>query len=262
MDNGSVALTQLYERMVRGEIRIEFDKIGFFNFGYWKGVEDSVEIAQINLIETLVAFFSRTEGTVLDVACGKGASTKFLTKYFEPENITGINISEVQLQVCRAVAPECNFQLMNATKLEFADSSFDNVLCIEAAQHFMTRDKFLLEAYRVLKPGGRLAIHDWVFHNPDRVDTPDPEIWPKENYLPDLKTYKSNLSKIGFSHVRVDDITEFSLFPAIRSVVRKFERDVTRTKNYKALECLMKDLDDNSPGNSRNSSWCMAYAIK
>src|SRR5258708_7877304 len=124
----------------------DFDKIGFFNLGYWKDVEDSVEIAQINLIETLVSSFNTGEANVLDVACGKGASSKFLTKYFDPAAVTGINISERQLQICRAIAPRCNFKLMDATKLEFSDASFDNVLCIEAAQHFMTRHRFLEQA--------------------------------------------------------------------------------------------------------------------
>src|SRR5690349_15026282 len=117
-----------------------FDTIGFLNRGYWKGGEDSAEIAQLNLIETLASFLSKG-GNVLDVACGKGASAKFLTKYFTPAGISGINISENQLRICKAVAPECSFHLMDATELSFSDSSFDNVICIEAATHFLTRQK-------------------------------------------------------------------------------------------------------------------------
>lgn len=262
MDKGAAALHQFYGQFTRGEIRSDFDKIGFLNIGYWKGVEDSVEVAQINLIETLVGFFSKIEGTVLDVACGKGASTKFLTKYFEPNCITGINISEAQLQICRAVAPECNFKLMNATKLDFADASFDNVLCMEAAQHFRTRSRFLEEAYRVLTPGGRLAMHDIVLRNPDRGDAPSAEIWPKENYMPNLDSYRNDLSRVGFKHVRVDDITEFSQIAATKFLVRKLERELDKRPNYKLLEETMSAANGNSPWMPDNCSWCMAFAIK
>src|SRR5579859_8059393 len=139
------------------------NKLGFLNVGYWKGVEDSVELAQINLIETLAQFFVRRDGNLLDVACGMGASTRFMTKYFEPRLITGINIIPRQLEVCRVNAPECQFAQMDAADLKFGDESFDNILCIEAAFHFLTRRKFLQHAHRVLKPGGRLAMSDILF---------------------------------------------------------------------------------------------------
>lgn len=262
MDISAASINQFYEKITRGELTLEFDKIGFLNIGYWKGVEDSLEIAQINLIETLAGFFSRRGGTVLDVACGKGASTKYLTKYFDPKKITGINISEAQLQVCRLVAPECNFKLMDATQLDFQESSFDNVLCIEAAQHFVTRDRFLKEAYRVLSPGGRLALHDLVLHDADRPDTPNPEIWPKQNYLPDLDSYRHRLAAIGFRHVRVEDITQFSMNAVMKYLARKLEKQFDMRPDPEALRNTMDALNGKSPWMPDNCTWCMAFAIK
>jgi MPBQ/MSBQ methyltransferase len=262
MNNPTATLNRFYEEIARGDTRLVFDKIGFLNIGYWKGVEDSVELAQLNLIETLAGFFTRSEGNILDVACGNGVSTKFLTKYFDANHITGINISEMQLQICKRVAPQCNFRLMDATKLEFSDLSFDNVLCIEAAQHFKTRHRFLEEAYRVLTPGGRLAMHDLVLHDPNRLDAPDAEIWPEENYMPNLETYRDNLSQIGFKHVRVEDITEFSMTAVMKCLVRKLEREFDRKRDYKVLEDAMSVLNGNSPWMPGKCSWCMAYAIK
>ena len=40
---------------------------------------------------------------------------------------------------------------MDATELDFRDNSFDSIICVEAAFHFDTREKFVREAYRVLK---------------------------------------------------------------------------------------------------------------
>ena len=95
--------------------------------GYWdETTRNKVEACE-NLMEKLLAFLPKKEGTILDVACGKGATTRYLLRYFKSENVTGINISEKQLARCRENAPGCTFLLMSATELKFADESFDNI---------------------------------------------------------------------------------------------------------------------------------------
>ena len=102
MDKTNVeTVNEFYDGYMFGNRPLAFDKIGFFNFGYWDEIHASVELAQINLIETLASFFVHKEGNILDVACGKGASSQFLTKYFAAEKVVGINISERQLQICK-----------------------------------------------------------------------------------------------------------------------------------------------------------------
>lgn len=244
-----------YERFMFGEQAVPIDKIGFFNVGYWNGVEDSLEVAQINLIETLVSFFTNTDGNVLDVACGKGASTKFLTKYFAPKNIIGIDISERQLEICRVIAPECDFKLMDATNLNFSDSSFDNVLCIESANHFLTRYKFLEEAHRILKPAGRLAIWDY-FYDENLLGVIGPA-HPKENYLPSLDAYREDMLKVGFKYVRIEDATEFSVKSFQRHQVKRMEREFEKKRDYKILEKIIQ-----SQRHVDGTTVCLVYAIK
>jgi len=96
----------------------------FTNYGYWgETTRNEVEACQ-NLMEKLLAFLPK----------------KDLLRYFKSENVTGINISEKQLARCRENAPGCTFLLMSATELKFADESFDNISCVEAAFHFVTRE--------------------------------------------------------------------------------------------------------------------------
>lgn len=216
-----------------------FDTIGFLNRGYWKGVENSPEVAQINLIEVLSGFFSSRDGNILDVACGIGGAARFLTKYFEPKLITGINISEKQLDVCKVVAPACNFTLMDATQLGFEDSTFDNLLCIEAALHFFTRQRFFEEAYRVLRPAGRLAMLDSLC-NYELLEEFQAEMLPKENYLPSLDAYTESLSKVGFRHVRVEDCTEFAMTASTNYMVESAEKEFGRTQDPRLLEDIKR----------------------
>jgi ubiquinone/menaquinone biosynthesis C-methylase UbiE len=245
------AVNDYYDRIMFGRNTLQ-NKIGFLNVGYWKGVNDSMEVAQINLIETLTKFFSRTDGNVLDVACGKGASSKFLTKYFLPRNITGINISDRQLDACKVWAEECRFIRMDATQLEFPDLSYDNILCIEAAFHFATRERFFCEAHRVLTKGGRLAMSDILFGKEAAKSFP----WIiEENYLPNVESYRDRLLAAGFEYVRVEDSTEFATSAAFRVVAERLEHD------FDDLD-LRRDYQDMLKFAAAQPICCMVYAIK
>src|SRR5215831_6542959 len=124
---------------------------------------------------------------------------------YAPEMITGINISDAQIADARALAPSCTFQVMNATKLDFPHNHFDAVICIEGACHFDTRDKFLTEAHRVLKPGGSLAMSDMLF--PITILSDFGQV-PRANLLPSIAEYCARLAAAGFVSIEVTDATD------------------------------------------------------
>jgi len=173
----------------------------FANFGYWEPGITTQKQACENLMEKLLAGIPDKKGTMLDVASGKGATTRHLLSYYPPENVIGINISEKQLDTCRKNAPGVKFLPMSATTLEFEDCSFDNIICVEAAFHFDTRLDFLKEAYRVLKRGGRLVLTDILVrrHRAPRM--------PEENFVPDIDAYGRVLEKAGFESFTIIDTT-------------------------------------------------------
>jgi SAM-dependent methyltransferase len=185
-----------------------YENSGFFNFGYWGAGARSQREASEALVDQMVARIADKRGRILDVACGLGGSTKQLMRTYAPELITGINISEAQIADARALAPGCAFQVMDAAKLDFPDNHFDAVICIEAACHFDTRDKFLKEAHRVLKPGGSLALAEYLFY-PSTIHTLLSQFGqvPRANLVGSIAEYRDRLAAAGFVSIDVTDAT-------------------------------------------------------
>jgi 2-polyprenyl-3-methyl-5-hydroxy-6-metoxy-1,4-benzoquinol methylase len=204
-------MVRVYDRTMRGSHqRRYYESSGYFNFGYWGAAAKSQREASEALVDQLVARIANKEGRILDVACGLGASTKRLMQTYAAEMITGINISEAQIADARARAPGCNFQVMNATQLDFPDNHFDAVICVEAAFHFDTRDKFLREAHRVLKPGGSLVLSDILFRTTSKTLAEFGQV-PRANLVASIGDYRARLAAAGFASIDVTDATDLCL---------------------------------------------------
>jgi MPBQ/MSBQ methyltransferase len=199
-------IVQAYDKnLFYSAIEDYYDRSDFANWGYWLNNTRSQKEACEGLVEKLLAMIPVKRGTVLDVACGKGATTRHLTKYYLPANVTGINISQKQLRRARLNAPGSKFLMMDATDLKFDDNSFDAVICVEAAFHFGTRQRFLSEARRVLRPGGFLVLSDILFRRDVERDAP---MLHAENWVADSDAYRELLLRAGFKDVHVTDATD------------------------------------------------------
>jgi SAM-dependent methyltransferase len=100
---------------------------------------------------------------VLDVACGTGVLAREAAKRVGPEGwIAGLDLNEGMLAVARRLLPDVDWRQGDAAALPFADGSFDVVVSQFALMYFQDRVAALQEMWRVLKPGGRLAVASWA----------------------------------------------------------------------------------------------------
>jgi MPBQ/MSBQ methyltransferase len=231
MESGIQDVGNRYDDLAYRSFQNEYYQYSdFLNFGYWDEHTANQGQACENLVKKLLDAIPDKTGNILDVACGKGGSTRYIMKFFKPEDITAINISEKQLETARTNAPGCKFLVMDAVRLDFEDCSFNNIICVEAAFHFNTRKKFFKEAYRVLKPGGYLVLSDLLMTLEAERKR---EYRTEKNYVKNPNEYEAIMRNTGFGKVDVIDATEpcwkKHFFHAVRYINQKF---------------LMKEIDE------------------
>jgi len=106
---------------------------------------------------------SQAEGDVLEIAVGTGRN---LAVYEPGVRLTAIDFSPAMLAVARARArhthPNADLRVGDAQALEFADETFDTVVITLALCSIPDDRRAVAEAWRMLRPGGRLLLLEHV----------------------------------------------------------------------------------------------------
>ena len=137
---------------------------GWLNLGLWEGDGSDPEEAAVavrRLVERIAAPLP-AGGDVLDVGNGLAAQDPVIAEVARPRSLTAVNITWSQLEAGRGRLREADARAVcaDACRLPFADGTVDGVISVEAAFHFSSRQRFLEEAFRVLRPGGVLTMSD------------------------------------------------------------------------------------------------------
>jgi SAM-dependent methyltransferase len=199
-------LARFFMQWIYGHLTEDFyEGSGFTQMGLWQPGVVSGKKACEDLVEELLRLVPEHQGPVLDVACGKGATTAVLARHFHPASIFGIDAVPGALDEARQRLPECTFRVMSSTRLEYPDAFFRLVMCVEQAAYFDTRREFIREALRVLEPGGHLVLSDILYTRDGDAMSPDR---CTHNHLSGPAAYVRLLEREGFKRVHVIDATD------------------------------------------------------
>jgi ubiquinone/menaquinone biosynthesis C-methylase UbiE len=133
--------------MVSMTRRVDYDHIAStYDRRYHENDYSGVEAA-------LVAFIGEFCGQrVLEVGCGTGHWLQFFVE--RGIRMTGLDASAQMLAQAKTQAPRAALARAVADRLPWTSESFDRLFCINALHHFDEKVAFLMEAKRILRPGG------------------------------------------------------------------------------------------------------------
>jgi erythromycin 3''-O-methyltransferase len=209
----------------------------YVNLGYWSPGCSSLDDACQALADVLADAVGMQAGDrVLDAGFGYADQDMHWLETRKPERIVGLNITPTQVQLARQRAKERNLddrlelRVGSATAMPFEAETFDRVVALESAFHFDTRFDFFRQAYRVLRPGGRIATADVVpLRDSQGPRTPEAKleergrkfVVPQANWYP-AETYAERLRAAGFVDVEIRPITEYVYKPLLKYMTDYF----------------------------------------
>jgi ubiquinone/menaquinone biosynthesis C-methylase UbiE len=217
---------------------------GWLNVGYW---EDRDTFGPPNLpgnggdygkaCRTLLNMLLRCArlspgDALLEVGFGQAVSTFIIAAHYQNLKIAAIDLTPEHVITAKAKLTQgalISFHLDSATEMKtVSDASQNVVLGLECAFHFDSREKFLGQVLRVLKPGGRIVLadiilskgtkalrnaSDWVPACKDFSETLSKSMGvPACNHV-DVDGYKALLEELGFTEILVEDISAKTTVP-------------------------------------------------
>jgi cyclopropane fatty-acyl-phospholipid synthase-like methyltransferase len=180
--------------------------------GFW--YEDTKNLAEaiLNTDKFIVDVLAiDSSDTVLDAGCGVGGTSIHIAETTGAK-VEGLTLSDVQLRIARrransspaAVKP--NFCKQDFTETRFQDNTFSKVFGIESICYAHRKIDFLNEAYRIMIPGGKIAVVD-LFLTEETLTAQEMKIYANTIEgcaVPNLSTiaqFRESLEQAGFEVV-------------------------------------------------------------
>jgi tocopherol O-methyltransferase len=188
------------------------------HYGVW--LEDTKSMVDALLNVDILAGRALDLGpddVLLDAGCGVGGTSVFVASNYGCR-VVGITVSDLQLRQARAYTRKARvehlvkFMKMDYTRTSFEDASFTKVAGIESVCYAREKRRFVDEAFRVLKTGGRLVVIDAFLKRAAKSAKEDADLtaFYRGWRVPSLVTageFEGHLRSAGFELITYTDLT-------------------------------------------------------
>ncbi len=227
------------------------------HYGYWDASTKYFHEALLNINKVLADKVGINEqDEVLDAGCGVGGSSLWLATN-KACTVTGISLSEKQIKTAntlagkKGLANRLQFECKDFTNTGYANESFDIIWAIESVCHAWDKNDFIREAFRLLKPHGRLIMADF-FKQAD-LNKKDNDLilrWADGWAVNDFATiseFTKGLNATGFKNIMLEDATN-AIVPSAKRLYRAYFPGAVlgffyRLFNRKATEFGKRNVD-------------------
>lgn len=237
------------------------DRTLAIHFGFYDENASTHEEAVQNVNRKMAEMISIKKGEkVLDAGCGIGGAAIWLAKY-KNAKVTGITPVKHQVEAGSELAKEkglnhlVDFEQQSFTDIQFTDASFDVVWACESVCHADSKRDFYQEAFRILKPGGRLVMAEYMrFQRPMGKKVEQKLIdglsgWAIKDIDSGAEHFK-HAEGVGFKNVIIRDYSKYTRV-SFRNLLRHVNRWLWLGNILKALGIRSKVQHGNIAGSKK-----------
>jgi tocopherol O-methyltransferase len=151
---------------------------------------------------------------VVDAGCGVGGSSMWLAEQ-RHVSVVGVNVVADHVERARRYAAErvltdrVSFEVADYTNTHLAAASFDVAWLVESACHAPSKPALTTEMARVVAPGGRLVMAEYVLQPEPHSTSDHVRVW-NESWEMTLATeheWREALAEAGWMDIEVLDVT-------------------------------------------------------
>ncbi|PBQ30830.1 SAM-dependent methyltransferase [Sphingobacteriaceae bacterium] len=136
-----------------------------YSSGYWKDGVSDIDTSEKDMLELTCARAELSNGqTVLELGCGWGSLSLFMSAKFPQSNFTVVSNSRTQKIYIDEQAKQRGIKNLlvitsNINDFKPEEGKFDRVVSVEMFEHMRNYEKLMALVASALKPEGKLFVH-------------------------------------------------------------------------------------------------------